>query len=150
MADFDCKFSEDILGGLLGTNVGEICETALNEAALILENSMKKAAKSTILHEGESEMVNSITAYKARKTKDGSAYVANVGPRGQSTHVYYDKRSKKKRKGKVSNALKAIWKEYGIAGKQAPRPFIGKAVRESEEKVIEKLQETYNKMIGDG
>ena len=85
---------------------------------------------------------------KAKRTKDGSAYITTVGPRGYSNHMYYDKKGQKKRKYKVSNALKAIWKEYGIAGKQAPRPFIANATRNAEEKVMNKLQEVYRNKTG--
>lgn len=148
MADFDVTFPEDLMGKLLNTDCGEICLEALSEAAPILVDSMKKSARAAILHEGESEMVESVAFSKAKKTKDGSAYITTVGPRGYSDHTYYDKKSRKKRKYKVSNALKAIWKEYGIAGKQAPRPFLANATQNAAEKVINKLQEVYRKKTG--
>lgn len=148
MAGFDVRFPDDLMGGLLNTDCSEICVKALSEAAPLLMDSMKKSARAAVLHEGESEMVNSIAFSKAKRTKDGSAYITTVGPRGYSNHMYYDKKGQKKRKYKVSNALKAIWKEYGIAGKQAPRPFIANATRNAEEKVMNKLQEVYRNKTG--
>lgn len=148
MAGFDVIFPDDLMGGLLDTGCEEICMEALSEAAPLLVDSMKKSARAAVLHEGESEMVNSIAFSKAKRTKDGSAYITTVGPRGYSDHMYYDKKGQKKRKYKVSNALKAIWKEYGIAGKQAPRPFIANATRNAEEKVMNKLQEVYKNKTG--
>lgn len=148
MADFDVTFPEDFMCELLNTDCDEICLEALSEAAPILVDSMKKSARAAVLHEGESEMVESIAFSKAKKTKDGSAYITTVGPRGYSAHTYYDKKSRKKRKYKVSNALKAIWKEYGIAGKQAPRPFLANATQNAAENVINKLQEVYRKKTG--
>ncbi|MBD5480220.1 MAG: hypothetical protein HDR14_13175 [Lachnospiraceae bacterium] len=148
MADFDVTFPDDFMGELLDTDCSEICLTALSEAAPILVDSMKKSARAAVMHEGESEMVDSIAFSKAKKTKDESAYITTVGPRGYSDHTYYDKKGRKKRKYKVSNALKAIWKEYGIAGKQAPRPFLANATQNAAEKVINKLQEVYRKKTG--
>ncbi len=148
MAEFDLNFPDDILGGLLDNDAESICVDAIKEAAPILVESMKKSARAAVLHEGESEMVNSIGASAPKRSKDGSAIIATVGPRGNSNHYYHDKKSKKKRKYKVSNALKAIWKEYGIAGRQAPRPFIANATKNAEEAVMQKLQESYNKSTG--
>lgn len=147
MSAFDMQFPEDLLGELLDTDAEEICKEALREAAPVLVDSMQRSARAAILHEGESEMISSIKANTPKKTKDGSAYIVNVGPTGTSSHVYYDK-GKKKRKHKVSNALKAIWKEYGIAGRQAPSPFITNATLNAEAKVMEKLQDAYTKRTG--
>lgn len=148
MAKFDLNFPKDLLGDLLDNDAEGICVEAIREAAPILVGSMKKSAQAAVLHEGESEMVQSITASVPKRTRDGSAIIATVGPRGYSDHYYYDKKSKKKRKYKVGNALKAIWKEYGIAGKQAPRPFITTATKDAEEAVIQALQDSYNKRTG--
>lgn len=148
MGAFDIDFPSDFLGEVLETSAESICIEAIKEAAPILEESMKQTARAVVLHEGESEMVNSIAASQPKKTKDETAIIATVGPRGYSDHYYTDKTSRKKRKYKVSNALKAIWKEYGIAGKQAASPFITQATQNAERNVIDKLQEAYNKRIG--
>ena len=149
MAQFDMTFPDDILDGLLDTPAEEICVDMLNAAAPVLVENMKKEARKAVMHEGESEMVESIHASKPKRTKDETAYIVTVGPGGYSNHMYYDKKSRKKRKYRVGNALKAIWKEYGIAGKQAPRPFIGPATRNSEEKALEEMQDVYRKKVGE-
>lgn len=148
MAGFEVNFPDDLLNGLLENEAEDVCVQAIKEAAPVLVESMKKSARAAVMHPGESEMVDSIAASEPKRTKDGTAIIATVGPRGESSNYYYDKKSKKKRKYKVSNALKAIWKEYGIAGKQAPRPFIANATKNAEEKVIEKMQESYKKRTG--
>lgn len=145
MSEFDVNFPDDFMGGLLNTDAEEICVEALKNAAPIMEQSMKHSARAAVLHTGESEMVNSIKATKPKKTKDGNAYIVNIGPTGKSEHSYYDRKSGKKNKYKVSNALKAVWKEYGIAGKQPARPFIANATRNAEEAVVSKMQETYRR-----
>lgn len=147
MANFDVNFPTDFMSELLDTPAEKICLEALNEVSPLLEQEMKASAKATILHEGESEMIESIAPSKAKRTKDGSAFIVNVCPKGQSDYTY-NGRQKYKRKQKISNALKAIWKEYGIAGKQAPTPFIAHATNNARDKVIQKLQEIYNNKIG--
>lgn len=47
------------------------------------------------------------------------------------------------------NALKAVWKEYGIAGRQPARPFLANATRNAEETVLTKMQEVYKKRMGE-
>ncbi|MEZ3426328.1 MAG: HK97 gp10 family phage protein [Lachnospiraceae bacterium] len=147
MAAFDVTFSDNLMSALLDTDCEKICRKALKEAAPILVDSLKKSARAAVLHEGESEMVNSIAFSEVKRTKDGSAYITTVGPRGYSKHIY-DPDSIYESRIYVSNALKAVWKEYGIAGKQAPRPFIAHATGKAEVAVMRKLQEIYDDETG--
>lgn len=151
MAQFQMEFSDDFLDGLLSTDFDEIAEEALTETIPILERSMKSEVKKTIQHDDDSELVNSLKASKPKKTKT-DAWIATVTPRGySSTKIYTAKNGmgqKTKRKYKVSNALKAIWKEYGIPGKQPPRPFIAAAANAVEKEISSKMQEVYNRKVG--
>ena len=63
--------------------------------------------------------------------------------------IYYRKAKsgKRFRKETVSNALKAIWKEYGIAGQQSPRPFMTAATNSVRTIIMEKMQEVYDKEV---
>lgn len=146
MAGFEVDFPEDFLSGLLDTDFGEIAEEALNEAAPILEKSMKNECASVIEHEGDSETVKSIKAGKAKRTKT-DAFIVNVTPKGYSNMKTY-KHKKSGRSYQVSNALKMIWKEYGVPGRQAPRPFLDAACGNVRSEVMAKMQETYNKKVG--
>lgn len=146
MAAFDIEFPDDFLSELLDTDFDEIAEEALRDTAPLLEKSMKKEARRGVMHEGESEMVDSIAVSKPKKTKT-DAWIVNVGPRGYSETKWY-KKGKKGRKHKISNALKAIWKEYGIPGQQAPRPFIQSAVNAVKQEIENRLQEAYNRKVG--
>lgn len=125
----------------------EFCKTALKEAAPILEKEMKKACKSTIKHDGDSEMVDSIKARVPKFTKT-DAWIVIVEPTGNSDKVGYYMTHGRRRRYKISNALKMIWKEYGIPGKQAPQPSLQAAINAAETAVVEKLQEVYNRMVG--
>lgn len=151
MASFQMDFDDSFMDQLLNTDFNEIAEAALSEAAPILEKSMKEAIKNAVQHEGDSELVNSIKSTKPKKTKT-DAWIVNVTPKGYSnTKVFTALSSKGKkihRKYPVSNALKAIWKEYGIPGRQPPRPFLSRAVNGAKAAVLQKMQEVYNEKVG--
>lgn len=148
MAVFEVNLPEDFLGDLLKSDFDQICEEGLREAVPILEDSIKKSLRSVIEHEGDSELVESVKSSKPKKAKTG-AWIANVNPKGYSEHTYNDKRTPGRMvKRPVSNALKAIWKEYGVNGRQAPRPFLAKAVNDAREAALDKIQETYNRKVG--
>ena len=72
MADFDFDFPDNFLSELLETDFDELAEDMLTEAAPIYKDAIKKSMKSTIMHEGESEMVESVTARKPKKCKKSS------------------------------------------------------------------------------
>lgn len=145
MAEFDIEFPEDFLSGLLDTEFSEIAEEALKEAAPMLEESMKKSCTNVIEHEGDSELVNSITAGKPKRTKT-DAYIVNVSPKGYSKTKTYN-HQETGRTYPVSNALKMIWKEYGIPGQQIAKPFIANACNSVRESVVNKMQEVYNRKV---
>ena len=130
---------------LFDMDFGEFAGEALKEAAPILEDSLKASVSQVIEHEGESELVKSIKANKPKKSKNG-AWIVNVAPRGYSVHKVYHQGAG--RTYKVSNALKAIWKEYGVAGRQPPRPFLTKAKNDAKDAVYDAIQKKFNSKIG--
>lgn len=146
MALMDINFPDDFLSELLGTDFDEIAEVALTEAAPLLEQSIKTSCRRVIDHEGESEMVESITCSKPKRTKT-DAWIVNVGPQGNSkTKIYRDKKNRDRRYP-VSNAQKMVWKEYGIAGRQSAKPFITNACNNARDAVMRKMQEVYERMV---
>lgn len=151
MATFEEEFPEDFMSELLETDFDVIAQEALTEAIPILESSMKKEARKVIMHEGDSEMAESFKAYKPKKTRT-DAWIANVTPKGYSKVKVYkavnSKGVKTGRKYQVSNALKAIWKEYGIPGRQAAKPFITASINASKDEVMKRMQEVYNRRVG--
>lgn len=148
MAAFSFDLPENFLGNLLQTDFEEIAQECLTEAAPLLEQAMKREARTSVAHSGDSEMVNSIKSRKPRKGKNGDMHVF-VGPSGYSNHTF-NRTGKTARKYKVSNALKAIWLEYGIqhpAHHQAARPFITASIHTCKDAVLHKMQETYNRKV---
>lgn len=132
----------------LDMDFDEPAEKALNESVPILEGTMRSAAAASVKHDGDSAMVNSIKGSKPKKSAATDCWIVNVGPRGySSTKTYHGKRKngKSKQTYKVSNALKAIWKEYGIPGHQSPQPFIQKATNQAQARVERIIEDAFNK-----
>lgn len=146
MAVFEMGFPADFMENLLQTDSEALCEEMLRESAPILEESMKKHISSVMGDYSTGEAAKSIKARKPKKARNG-AYIVNVCPTGYSAHTYNAGKAGQ-RKYKVSNALKLIWKEYGIPGKQVPRPFVVKSVNGARNKVLQKMQEVYNRKAG--
>ncbi len=147
MALFDIEFPEDFLSDLLESDFDEIAAEALKEAAPLLEKSMKQSCARVIEHGGESELVNSIKSGKPKKTKT-DAWIVNVAPKGYSSTKTYRSGKNKERKYRVSNALKLIWKEYGVAGRQPARPFLTSACNAVRDAVMAKMQQVYERKVG--
>lgn len=144
MANLEMNFPDDFLSDLINTSFEEIAEEAEKECAPIVKTEVQKSIKEVVQHDGDSELVNSIKISGPKKTKNG-AYIVNIGPSGNSKNIYYHD-GKNKRKYPVSNALKAIWLEYGRAGQEA-HPWLSTATKNSENKVLKKMQEIYNKKV---
>lgn len=146
MAGFEIYHDKTDLDKLFNIDFDELAEDALQEAAPILEKSMKAAVQLSVEHEGDSELVKSIKTNSPKKAKNG-AWILNVTPKGNSkVKVYHGKKSG--RTYPVSNALKAIWKEYGIAGRQSAKPFLSKATNDAEKQVLDTIQKQFDRKVG--
>jgi len=149
MASWDIYEAKD-LEGLFDIEFDDIAEEALTASVPILEGTMRSAAAASVMHEGESAMVNSIKGSTPKKVPSTDCWIVNVGPRGYSaTKKYHGKRKngKSKQTYQVSNALKAIWKEYGIPGHQSARPFMQKATNAAQARVEKIIEDSFNKRI---
>lgn len=149
MASFDIYEAD--LEGMWDIRFDGICQEALGESVPILENAMKSAAAACIDHDGESAMVNSIKGSKPKKVTSTDCWIVNVGPRGYSTTKRYHAQrpggKHSKQTYQVSNALKAIWKEYGIPGHQPAKPFMDKAANMARTRVEKIIEDSFNKRI---
>ena len=146
-----CDIYTADLEGMWDIKFDDICQEALDESVPVLESAMRSAAAASVKHSGESAMVNSIKGSKPKKVSSTDCWIVNVGPRGYSEHTYYAKDGGRKtsRKYKVSNALKAIWKEYGIPGHQSPQPFMDKASNQARSRVEKIIEEAFDKRFKD-
>ena len=93
MANFEIIWSDDFQKQLenLGARFGEIAPQMIDEAAPILEKSMKRKL---LRHKNTGELINSIKAKKAKPVK-GGGYYGYVTATGVSKGKVY-KRARKK------------------------------------------------------
>lgn len=131
MAQFDVHGLDELMMELdrLG-NFDEVAPAMLEEAVPILE---KEVIKQATPFWDSGDMVKSIKKTNAIKGKWGGFYIC-VRPVG------------KDRKG-VRNMEKLVWLEFGVRGRAAT-PIITKAVLNTEQKVIDIMQEVFKREVG--
>lgn len=141
MASLNLDIPEDFLKEVLSASFDDIAIDALKEAEPILKESIQNSIRAAETGESTGELVNSIKGTKPKKTNT-DAYIVNVGPSGKSSTFYTQKSGKRTRKYPVSNALKAIWLNYGRAG-QAPRPWLTPAINNCTNQIMQKMQKIW-------
>ncbi len=129
MASFEINGLDDLMSQLNALDVERVGTKMLEEAAPILVDAMKSKANQ---YRRSGSMAESIKASKVKESKDGRKIV--VRPTG------------KDKKG-VRNMEKMVYHEYGTS-KQTAVPILSPAVRASENKVMEKMQEVFDREVG--
>lgn len=140
--DFEFDGISDLL-----PDVDEVGIAMAEAAGPILVEETKKGVKGVIQHQGDSELVNSVTMSKARKGKYGDYIVSAYFKGNSNTKTYHHSRTHRGRY-KVSNSLKAVWKEYGIPSRGIPaQPFMDKVKSDAETKAIDAMQDVFDEKV---
>jgi hypothetical protein len=128
-------------------DIDEIGVEMAAAAGPVLVEKTKKAVQGVIKHEGDSELARSVTMSKPKKGKWGDFIVSAYFKGNSKTKTY---RHTKTHRGKyaVSNALKAVWKEYGIPSRGIPaQPFIDQATKSAEDEALKKMQDVFDQRM---
>lgn len=144
MADLGFNIPDDYLRDLLGADFDELAPEMLDEVLPILEQSIRRRLTG-VIHNGSGELAGSISVTRPKKTKT-DAWIANTYIKGQSKKHYYGSTTHN-RQYAVSNALKAIWLNYGNAH-QAARPWLTPAVNACEAEIMDKMQKKWEEITG--
>ena len=144
MADLGFDIPEDYLKDLTDNNFDELAPQMIDDVLPILRTSMTRHL-SSVIREGTGELVNNVAVTKAKKAKT-DAYIGNVYIKGQSNN-HYLAGATKNRQYPVSNALKAVWLNYGNAH-QAARPWLTPAVNSCQSEIQDKLQRKWEEITG--
>ena len=144
MPDLGFEIPDDYLKDLLDNDFEELAPQMINEVLPTLQTSIQRHITS-VIHGGSGELARSVAVTKPKKTKT-DAFIGNVYIKGQSKNYYYGS-STHKRKYAVSNALKAIWLNYGNAH-QAARPWLTPAVNSCQNEIQDKLQKKWEEITG--
>jgi len=135
MGKFDFEIPNEFLKQLGNmADVDKYADKMIDEAMPILADNLKGEL---VKHRSTSDMLDSVKKTKAKKMFGG--YFAVVRPTG------------KDRKG-VRNMEKLAWLEYGTRNKdgsqrQAPTPVLTKAINDSRERVLAKMEEVFKREI---
>lgn len=142
MADFQLDFDDSIFKGLEKLSDTEaVSEKMLKEASPIVVSSMKSELN---IHRQTAELVNSVKPTKPKRNKSGDNVVV-VRPTGKSTTTIAKSGKAYTRKKAVRNMEKLASLEFGNSHGQKPMPIIEKAVKSTEEAVLDKMNEVYNR-----
>lgn len=142
MADFQLDFDDSIFKGLEKLSDTEaVSEKMLKEASPIVVSSMKSELN---IHRQTAELVNSVKPTKPKRNKSGDNVVV-VRPTGKSTTAIAKSGKAYARKKTVRNMEKLASLEFGNSHGQKPMPIIEKAVKSTEEAVLDKMNEVYNR-----
>lgn len=142
MADFQLDFDDSIFKGLEKLSDTEaVSEKMLKEASSIIVSSMKSELN---IHRQTAELVNSVKPTKPKRNKSGDNFVI-VRPTGKSTTAIAKSGKTYVRKKAVRNMEKLASLEFGNSHGQKPMPIIEKAVKSTEEAVLDKMNEVYNR-----
>lgn len=144
MADFQLYFDENLFKEFEKlSNIDGVSEKMLKEASPIVVESMKSELK---LHKQTSELVNSVKPTKPKRNKNGDNVVI-VRPTGESMTMIAESGKTYVRKKPVRNMEKLASLEFGNSHGQKPTPIIEKVIKGTENAVLDKMAEGYNKEV---
>ena len=148
---FEFKMPQGLIDDLRKcSEIDRIAPLMLKEAAPILKRHLVRNLNA-VMKEPTGELVESLTETKPRKSKQniwylsitasGTATGMKKGERVEKTYV-----NKAGKEIKFSNYQKMLSLEYGDSRHKA-KPFMQKTTNDSENEVINKMQEVYNKEV---
>ena len=126
---FDAEFLSD-----------EKLDAALEKVAPDLVRAMQSQINAVTTEKSTGEAANSIKANKPKTDKQGRRYIS-VTPHGYSTHTF----NRGSRKYKITNAIKLIWLQHGIPGRQEAKPWLLKAQHKCEDAITKALENEITK-----
>lgn len=136
---FEVNVPDDMFGDLIRNTSDDQLKAIVDSVAPTLVDSMKTSMSNVVKHEGESKMVNSIKATKAKATKT-DAIMSFVRPTGTD-----NKRSDGSQRTKpIRNMEKAIYMNYGTV-KEPARPWLEPAINKADAKIQNALQQEFEK-----
>ena len=145
MAKFQCNIPTDFLSDLLDSEFEDIAREALEACTPDLEAAVKDSARAVIKDKSRTELIEAIKPWKSgiKSVEDG--YLMGVAVYGKPAKGGKRKHGTGSRN--VTNNDIAWWLEHGNSH-QAAKPFLERAARSVEAKVLAKTQEIYNKKVG--
>lgn len=163
MAHFYMSGVDDILKELarIGAEIDDVSREMVDEAADIMDSELKREIKSATTKYGTGVLAESIS--HEEPVKNAWGYFTTSTARGRDTkrgrykkvsHAAFNKKTgayvghrKSYGSGAVRNHDKLYYLEFG-SSRQAPHPIVQKCVNGAEGKVLEKMQEIFERATG--
>ena len=133
---------EDYMLNLLQEDFYTLGEDMIEAALPVLLNSIKSHLAG-VIRNGTGELISNVVDCDPRRSRT-NALIATVYVKGVSKNHYYGSTTHA-RQYEVSNALKAIWLNYGNAH-QTERPWLQPAVKACMNEVYEIMQKKYEEL----
>lgn len=157
MAYFRVEFPDDLMKQITKTASDETSRRILKESIPILAESVRnviQAEHSDPERGASGELAKSITAFEPYKTKDGT-WIVSAAPTGKAKgQMKKGKVFARSKHGTMTsgqalyNSDKLFFLEYGTE-KQDPKPVLQKATNIAYSDVVNKMQEVYNREVGE-
>lgn len=147
---FEFKMPQGLIDDLRKcSEIDRIAPLMLESAAPILKRHFVRNLNA-VMKDPTGELINSIKISKANKSKSG-IWGISVRATGNATNrktgtlkTYVGKSGKE---SVYRNQQKLLSLEYGDSRHKTPKPFMQKTTNDSENEVINKMQEVYNKEV---
>lgn len=146
MARFDFQLPEQFMEQLKRcANIDEIAPKMIDEALPIVERAFIKNLEP---HRDTGELIKNLKILPAKKYKNG-AWGGVVTATGVARGKYYIRKRKlgERLKEGYRNYQKLLALEYGTSRGQRPTPVIDRTINDSEEKVLNKMQEVFEREV---
>ncbi|MBQ0112679.1 MAG: hypothetical protein KBT03_06085 [Bacteroidales bacterium] len=137
---FEINMPDDLYDDLIRKADDDTLKSIVDGVSPELVKSVKSAMSTKIKHPGESKLVSSIKATKAKVAKT-DAVISFVRPTGTDS-TRSDTGGK--RTTPIRNMEKAIYMNYGTVNELA-RPWLEPAVNNSEKKIQEAIQREFER-----
>lgn len=148
MAKMEFSFPDDFLQGLLDSDFEKIATEALTKTVPELKESVRNECASVIEDKTRTELIDSISVWKGGPVKTKTdAYMLGVSFKGKAKNKSKWKSESSGRSRNTTNNDIAWWLEHGNRH-QAAKPFIDRASRKVEKKIMAEMQNIYERMAG--
>lgn len=144
MARVELNFNTDFLDSL--KDIDKYASKMIEKSSEVVVKAMKKSIENNEMV-GTGEMVASVEASKPKYDPKHGGHWSIVRPRGNSDYLIGENGKKYPRSSKLRNMEKLVYMEYGRSGQKA-RPIIAELVEQTEEEVIQIMQQVYEQEAG--
>ena len=151
---FEFKMPQGLIDDLRKcSEIDRIAPLMLESAAPVLKRHFVRNLNA-VMKDPTGELIESISTNRPNKGKNGVWHIS-ITAKGEAKGKTYRTKGRETKKGVLKegktigyrNYQKLLSLEYGDSRHKTPKPFMQKTTNDSENEVINKMQEVYNKEV---